>query len=275
MLTYYTIFALFPFAILIVSLTLLFMPPDVLTEAFEMITIAMPGPVSTLLIEQLQRMEQAAAGGFAAVSAAVALYGASRGAVALQTALNEIHGVEESRSWWKVQLTALTVTIGVTLLVIAALALLVVGPAVGHFITYRFGFYDEFEFLWSYSRWLGAGPLVMLVWACMYYFLPNIKRRFRWTLPGAIVAVLLWLAVCRGFIFYADNYATYDKTYGALGVVIVFLTWLWLSCVALLVGGVIDDAIDEVRKQKEPAGQIPSAQAPHAFPVNPPPAKPI
>jgi hypothetical protein len=107
----------------------------------------------------------------------------------------------------------------------------------------------------------------MLVWACLYYFLPNIKRRFRWVTPGAIVGVLLWLAASRGFIFYADNFASYDKTYGALAISIVFLTWIWLSSMTLLVGGEVDDALDELRKQKEPAGEIPQKQAP--FPVTP------
>jgi membrane protein len=268
MLTYYAIFAIFPFAILTVTLTLLVMPPDVLRDAFAMIAIAMPGSVANLLVEQLAAMEQSASAGFAITGAALALYGASRGAVALQTVLNEIHEVKETRPWWKVQLLAIAVTIGVSILILLSLGLLVIGPTAGRWLADHFGLGTVFDTAWNIGRWVGAGILVMLVWACLYYFLPNIRRRFRWVTPGAIVGVLLWLGVCRGFMFYAENYASYDKTYGALGTVIVFLMWLWLSCVSFLVGGEIDDAIDEVRKKKEPAGQIPEEQA-TAFPTTP------
>lgn len=267
MLTYYAIFALFPFAILTVTLTLMFMPPDVLRDAFKLIAVTLPGPVAAFATEQLAKMEQQAAGGFAIAAFLLAVWGSSRGAVALQTVLNEIHEVKETRPWWKVQLVAIGTTLGVSILILTALALLLVGPAVGHWIADKLYLGTVFDVAWTIGRWVGAAILVMLVWACLYYFLPNIKRRFRWVTPGAIVGVLLWLAASRGFIFYADNFASYDKTYGTLGIAIVFLTWIWLSSMTLLVGGEIDDAIDEIRKQKEPAGEIPQKTA--AYPVTP------
>jgi membrane protein len=267
MLTYYAIFALFPFAILTVTVTLLFLPGDVLHDAFQLIAVAMPGTVAAFMLEQLKRMEETAAGGFAIVAFALAVWGASRGAVALQTALNSIHEVKETRPWWKVQLVAIGVTLGVSLLILVALALLLVGPAVGHWIADKLYLGTVFDVAWTIGRWVGAALLIMLVWACLYYFLPNIERRFRWVTPGAIVGVLLWLGASRAFIFYADNYASYDKTYGTLAISIVFLTWIWLSSMTLLVGGQLDDALDELRKQTEPAGEIPRKES--AYPVTP------
>jgi membrane protein len=271
MLTYYAIFALFPFAIFTVTLTLLFMPADVLHDAFELMAITLPGPVSQLAIEHLSRMEQAAAGGFAIGAAALAVWGASRGAVALQTALNQIHEVKETRPWWKVQLIAIATTIGVSILILVALALLLVGPTVGRTLAERFYLGQVFDVAWTVGRWIGAALIMMLVWACLYYFLPDIRRRFRWVTPGAIAGVVLWLAASRGFILYVDNFASYDKSYGALGTIIVFLTWLWISSLALLIGGEIDDAIDELRKEKEPAGEVPvrHREGTAPFPVTP------
>jgi uncharacterized membrane protein YqjE len=156
----------------------------------------------------------------------------------------------------------------VSFLILVALALLVVGPSVGRVIAERFGLGAAFDVAWTVGRWLGAALLVMLVWACLYYFLPNIRRRFRWVTPGAIVGVLLWLAASRGFILYAENFASYEKTYGALGAVIAFLMWLWISSLALLVGGEVDDAIDEIRKQREPAGEVPAPKE-AAYPLTP------
>lgn len=271
MLTYYTIFALFPFAILTVTLTLLVLPPDVLREAFKLVAIAVPGPVAPMLIEQMQRMVQEAGGGFAVGAAALAVWGASRGAVALQTALNQIHEVKETRPWWKVQVVSIGITVGVSLLLLIAMVLMLFGPSVGHLIADRLRLGTAFDVAWTIGRYLGAALLVMLVWACLYYFLPNIKRRFRWVTPGAMAGVALWLLASRGFMFYVDSFASYDKTYGTLGTVIVFLTWLWLSSLSLLLGGQIDDAIDDVRKKTEPAGEVPVTvrEGRGAFPVTP------
>jgi membrane protein len=262
MMTYYVIFALFPFAVFLVTLTLLVLPQDVLDQGFKMVAIALPGDVSSFWVEQLHRLESSAHGGFAIFGFAIAVWSASRGAAALQTALNEIHEVKETRSWLRVQLTAIGITLLVSVLILVALALLIAGPAIGHF------------FDWSYNigRWVVAALLVMFVWACLYYFLPNIKRKFRWVTPGAIVGVILWLLASRGFILYTDLFGSYDKTYGTLGGVIVFLTWLWLSCMALLIGGEIDDALDEVRKEKEgPVGEVPvhQGEGKTAFPITP------
>ncbi len=272
MLTYYAIFALFPFALALVTLTLLVLPGDVLDQGFKMVAFALPGDTSKIALDQLHRLEQAAGSGFAIVGFALAVWGASRGAVALQTALNQIHEVKETRPWWKVQLIAITVTLLVSILAIVALALLLVGPAVGHFLMDRFGLGTAFDVAYSVGRWVGAALLVMLVWACLYFFLPAVKRRFRWVTPGAIVGVLLWLAASRGFIFYTDHFGSYDKTYGTLGGVIIFLTWLWISCMTLLIGGEIDDAIDEIRKAKEgTTGEVPVKQGEGqgAFPITP------
>lgn len=272
MMTYYVIFALFPFAVFLVTLTLLVLPQGVLDQGFKMIAVALPGDVSSFWVEQLRRLEGAAHGGFAVVGFGLAIWSASRGAAALQTALNEIHEVKETRSWLRAQVTAVAVTLLVSVLILVALALLTVGPAVGHFIVDRFGLGAVFDWVYSIGRWLAAALLIMFVWACLYYFLPNIKRRFRWVTPGAIVGVILWLIASRGFILYTDSFGNYDKTYGTLGGVIVFLTWLWLSCMALLIGGEIDDAIDEVRKEKEgPVGEVPVQQGEGttAFPITP------
>jgi membrane protein len=272
MMTYYVIFALFPFAVFLVTIVLLVLPQDVLEQGFKMLAVALPGDVSSFWVDQLHRLESSAHGGFAIIGFTIAIWSASRGAAALQTALNEIHEVKETRSWLRVQVTAIGITLLVSVLILVALALLIAGPAIGHFIVDRFGLGAVFDWSYNIGRWIVAALLVMFVWACLYYFLPNIKRKFRWVTPGAIAGVLLWLLASRGFILYTDLFGSYDKTYGTLGGVIVFLTWLWLSCMALLIGGEIDDAMDEVRKEKEgPVGEVPvhQGEGKTAFPITP------
>ena len=96
-------------------------------------------------------------------------------------------------------------------------------------------------------RWIGAAVLVMLVWAILYWALPDTHAPFRLFTPGAVVGVILWLGVTEVFGYYVQTFASYEKTYGALAAMIVFLTWLWLSNLMLLWGAQINDVLADVR----------------------------
>jgi membrane protein len=173
----------------------------------------------------------------------VALWGASRGASGLITALNSISDLPETRSWWRRQLVAIAVTLAVALLVVLALALLVIGPFVGHFVADRFGLGPAFDLAWEVARWLGAGLLVLVVWAIAYRFLPDTDAPFRVFTPGAVTGVLAWLGLSAAFGEYLARFNSYEATYGTLGTAIIFLTWLWLSNIAILVGAEINDVL--------------------------------
>jgi len=254
MLTYYAIFALFPFLLFVVTLTLLVLPKDVLEQAFRMLAFALPGTVSAFALDQLKHFESAAGGGFAAVGFVLAVWGASRGTAGLTTALNMIYEVDETRSWLRVQLICIGTTLLAALLVLVAFALLIFGPMVGHFLMDRFGLGSEFDLLYGIGRWVGAALLILGVRALLFYALPNLsRRRFPIFTAGSVIGAALWLAASRLLILYTDNFANYDKTYGTLGGVIVFLTWLWISCLMLLLAGEIDVAVEEVRHGRAPA----------------------
>jgi membrane protein len=202
--------------------------------------------------------------GFAIGGAALALWGASRGASALMGALNAMFNKGETRPWWRRQLIAIAVTLGVALAVVVALALLVAGPTVGHWLTDRFGLGGAFDVAWDVGRWVGAGLLVMLVWAVLYKFLPNTRAPFRIFTPGAIVGVLLWLGISYGFGFYLSHFNSYATTYGALGGGIIFLTWLWLSNIAILFGAEINDVLADLRRDTSRAAAVlADERAPH------------
>jgi membrane protein len=243
MMTYFALFALFPMAIFVITIALLVVPQETLSEATSLATRAMPEQVGALISEQVTRMQQAAGGGIAIGSLAVALWGASRGAVSLARVLNDVFDVEETRPWWKIQLTGIAVTLGVGLLLVAAFGLLVAGPAAGHWLMDRFGLGGAFDVFWTIGRWVGAALLVTLIWALLYKFLPDTGAPLRVFTPGAAVGVLLWIGVSLLFALYVQNFGKYDNTYGALGAVMVFLTWLWLSNMAMIAGAEVDDAI--------------------------------
>jgi YihY family inner membrane protein len=226
------------------------LPKDTLYEGITIALVAAPGQLRAMLSEHLNRFVEASNGGFALLGALLAIWGASRGALALGRALNTMHGVKETRGFLRQQLTAILVTLACAVLVIVALGLLVAGPFVGHLIADRFGLGSAFDTAWTIGRWIGAALLVMLVWAILLFFLPNLKRPFRWVTPGAIVGTLIWLGISQLFALYVQNFGKYEATYGALGAVIIGLTWLWMTNFALLLGGEIDDALDDIRREK-------------------------
>ena len=252
MLAYYGLFALFPMMMFVVTVGLLIVPTSALAEATSMATSTLPEQVGQLVLQQVARMQQAAGGGIALGSAALALWGASRGSVSLGRALNRVYGLNESRPWWRIQLTGILVTLAVAVLLVTALGLLVVGPAAGHWLVDRFGLGAVFDAVWTVGRWLVAALLVTLTWTLLYHFLPDRRERFRPVTAGAVVGVAGWIGCTLLFALYVQNFGSYDKTYGALGAVVIFMTWLWLSNLALLAGAEIDDVRRRIRQPAAP-----------------------
>ena len=247
MMAYYAILSLFPMLVFVVALAMLVLPEDTVLQGLSMATQAMPPATREVITAQVHSLMSAAHAGFAIGGAALALWGASRGVGSLMGALNAMFNKQETRPWWKRQLIAIGVTLGVAILVVVALGLLVVGPAAGHWIADRFGLGDAFDVGWNLGRWVGAGLLVTLVWAVLYKFLPDTDAPFRIFTPGAVIGVLLWLGISYGFGLYLGHFNSYTTTYGALGGGIIFLTWLWLSSIALLFGAEINDVLADLR----------------------------
>jgi membrane protein len=253
MMAYYAVLSLFPMVLFVISLAMLVLDASTVQQGVAMATETMPASTRELIAKQVASFMAASNAGFAIGGAALALWGASRGALSLGTALNSIFNKQESRSWVRRNLTAIGVTFGVALLIVVALGLLVVGPTLGHYASDRFGLGNAFDVAWGVGRWVGAGLLVMVVWAIVYRFLPDTHAPFRVFTPGAFVGVLAWVGISLLFGLYLDHWNSYDKTYGALGTGIIFLTWLWLSNMALLFGAEINDVLADFRKHASPA----------------------
>jgi len=253
MMAYYAVMALFPMLVFVMSIALLVLDADTVRMGADMALKAAPESARGLVMTRIDALIAAAHPGFAVVGAALALWGASRGAVSMMTALNAIYDKKETRPWWKRQLIAIAITLGVAVLVVLALGLLVAGPYVGHLLADRFGLGSAFDVTWGIGRWIGAGVLVMIVWALCYKFLADTDAPFRIFTPGAIVGVLMWLGISALFGVYLGHFNSYEATYGALGGAIIFLTWLWLSNVCILFGAELNDVLADFRRKKDPA----------------------
>jgi membrane protein len=271
MMAYYAVLALFPMLVFVLSVALLVLDPSTIREGLGMAMDAVPESARGVIVERVDALISASGAGFAILGAAFALWGASRGAMGLITALNTIFGKKETRGYIKRNIIAIGVTIGVALVVVIALGMLVAGPYVGHLFADRFGLGAAFDTGWGIARWVGAGILVMFVWAVVYKFQPNTDAPFRIFTPGAFVGVLGWLGISALFGVYLGHFNSYETTYGALGGAIIFLTWLWLSNMAMLFGAEVNDVLADLRRERrarEPASP-PLSQPrtrPHAQP---------
>src|SRR3569623_1357529 len=185
MMDYYAVMALFPMVIFVLSLALLFIPADTVRQGLAMVTETMPPSVRDTIADRVQQLISTSGAGFAVLGVAVALWSASRGAVSLMTALNTVYNKKETRSWIRRQLIAIAVTVAVAVIAVIALALLVAGPYVGGWLEARYGLGSLFDTAWNVGRWVGAGVLVMFVWAIAYKLLPNTDAPFRVFTPGA------------------------------------------------------------------------------------------
>ena len=253
MMAYYAVLALFPMIVFIVTIALIAIDPATIHAGVLMATQTLPESARVTLSDFATKLIDGADGGLAIGSALIAVWGASRGAASLGTALNSINRTPETRPWWKRQVIAIAVTVAVALMAVLAMGLLVVGPIAGHFLTGYFGLSGVFDAVWAVGRWIGAGFLVLVVCAVLFKYLPNSTAPFRVFTTGGFVGVLGWIVISLLFNLYLTNFGSYDATYGTLGGAIIFLTYLWLTNICLLVGAEVNDVLSRMRREKAEA----------------------
>jgi len=247
-LTFSSVLALFPFLLFVVAVASLILDPaQVESLTAELYRVA-PRAVADILGERLHALGSGGSPGLLTLGGVGAVWAASGGVVALMRALNAAYDVEETRSWWKVRVLAVLTTLAGAVLSILAAAIAIATPAIANAV--GAGWLTSLVVL---LRIPVAALLMALVLALLYYVLPSAKQRFRLITPGAVVAVLIWLAASIGFSHYVANFGSYEVTYGALGGVIVLLLWMWISSQAILLGAEIN-ALLERGPREAPAG---------------------
>ena len=163
--------------------------------------------------------------------------------------MNRIYEIGEGRPAWKLRPAMFVVTLVlVVLAAVAILALIVSGPltqALGSAL----GLGPAAVLAWRIAKWPILLIVVLVIVATLYYATPNVKQtKFRWLSVGALVAIIIWALLSVAFGFYVANFSSYNKTYGALAGVIVFLLWLWLTNLALLLGAELDAELERGRE---------------------------
>ena len=270
-LTYYGVLSIFPGLLVLVALLgLLGEHPRTTDALLAIVEDVSPGAASETLREPIVGVIQSkgGAGALLGVGLLGALWSASGYVGAFMRAMNVLYEVREGRPFWKLRPLQIAITIlMVLLLALVAIAIVVTGPlakAVGGVV----GVGDAAVTAWSWGKWPFLVLIVMMMLAILYYAAPNVRQPgFRFLTRGAVVAIVLWLVASLLFGLYVANFGSYNKTYGSLGAVVVFLVWFWISNLALLVGAEFDS---ELERRRELAEGLPAEEELQLRPRDPP-----
>ncbi len=260
-LTYYAVLSLFPALIVLVSLVgLAGQSPQTTNTLLDVVGQFAPQETTRQVRGFIDGVVRSGTGALLGVGLLGAVWSASGWVGAFIRAANEVWDVEEGRPFWKTIPLRLAVTVvGLLVTAVTLIGLVVSGPlaeAVGSAI----GLGDTALTVWNIAKWPVLLVLVALMIAALYYVAPNVEHpRFQFVSPGSVIAVLTWVLASALFAFYVSNFGSYNKTYGALGGVVIFLLWIWITNLAILFGAEVNAEIERAREIEKglPPGQEP------------------
>ena len=257
-LAYQVFFSLFPFILFLIAL-LGFLK---LSSFFEWLRqhsqMLLPAEASDQVNRVINELQQEQ-GGLLSLGALVALWTASAAVRATMNALNVAYEVDERRPAWKLYPLSVIYTIGIAAMMIIAAVLLTVGPQAVQWLAQQVGLEQVFVTLWAWLRWPAAFLILTLAVAIIYYVAPNVEQRFRFITPGALFAVLVWIAASFGFSYYVRTFADYNATYGSIGAIIILLLYFFISAAVLMLGAEINSTIE----RHSPEGKKPGERTLH------------
>ena len=233
------IMALFPFLLFAVSLASLVVEPQQIETLISQLSKIAPTQVAEIVSAQIRSLTENKSTGLLTFGALAAIWAASGGVLAISRALNTAYGVKEKRGFFKLRGIAVLTTFLIAGMALLATVSAVVTPIVAHKLGTPLG---------TVVTWLRlpfAAAIMLLLWALIYYLLPDTQKRFVFITSGSVVGVTVWLAASWGFSVYVKNFGSYDATYGALGGMVVLLLWMWISAQVLLLGAEINALVDK------------------------------
>lgn len=249
-LTYYSVLALFPALLALVSLLGLFGQAGQTGQLVEVLSDMGAGSVADTIKGPLEQLTATSSAGVALViGIAGALWSASGYVGAFGRAMNRIYEIQEGRPFWKLRPLMIVITLAAVVLAgLVAVGLVVSGPvarAVGDAI----GLGETAVTIWGVAKWPILLGLAAVVVAILYYATPNVQQpKFRWISLGAVVAIFTWVLASALFGVYVSQFSNYNKTYGSLAGVIIFLLWLWITNLALLFGAELNAEMERGRQ---------------------------
>ncbi|WP_374777400.1 YihY/virulence factor BrkB family protein [Streptomyces sp. NBC_01310] len=264
-LTYYGVLALFPALLVLVSLLGL-AGESATKQVLDNLQKLAPGSARDVITDAVQQLQGHSGVGslLAVVGLVVAVWSASGYIAAFIRTSNAVYDMPEGRPVWTVLPLRLALTVTLMVLACASALIVVFSGSLARQAGTALGIGDTALTVWSIAKWPVLVLLVTIMIALLYWAAPNAKGRgFKWVTPGSFLALAIWMAASAGFAFYVANFASYNKTYGSLAGVIVFLVWLWITNLAILLGLEFDA---EMARQRAIAGGLPEDEEPYVEP---------
>lgn len=256
-LAYFFVLALFPALIFFVSLVA-YLPGDMAAQLVTSSRPFLPDAAVVIVEEQIAKLTAGDTGGILTMGLLVAIWSSSSGLIAVVSTLNRAYDISEARPWWKVRGIAILLTIALTAVVIVGLTLVMAGPWIARAIGEAVGFGSTFVAVWNAGRWPVIFLLVSFAMALIYYFAPDADQDWIWITPGSILSTLLWIAASIGLQTYLSLAGNFNETYGTLGGAMVVLLWLYVTGVAILIGGELNAEIEHASPEgKDPGEKVP------------------
>lgn len=257
MLSFYFLLSIFPLLLFLIALLGIFLQsgPAIQERLNDYLAAIVPNAASALIKTTLGEISRGAGAGKLSVALIFTWWSASQGMFAIVEGLNIAYGVREARPWWKRYLVASGLTIASLVLFAAALLLLIYGELFSVDLASHFGYGDFIAVLWQILTWLLLLAFVLMAFNILYVYAPNVQhRQWHWLMPGTLVGVTIWLLGSYGFKVYLSLFNNYTVTYGSVGAVIILLLWLYLSGIAILVGGEVNSEIEKAAGPAEREG---------------------
>jgi membrane protein len=251
---YYYLLAIVPLLILLLSiLPYLQIDPQ---RAVDFIGTILPSQMASTFEDTIVSVVTTPRGGLLTFGILGTLWSASNAMTAFIEAINQAYDVEETRSFIKLKLMAIVLTLFMLLAVIVALILPIFGGAIIDMITQILSLPPETQILFQVLRWVVSIAVMSVVLAFLYKFAPNKSFPFKEVIIGSVITTVLWQVVSLGFSFYVSNFGSYSATYGSLGGLIVLMLWFFLTGLILVIGGEINAMIHRRKNVKNAPAKV-------------------
>jgi len=254
-LAYYWMLAIFPLAIFLLSL-LPFLPiPHLEAAIMDLLGQALPREAAALFTDVISEVTSNTSGGLLSFGLLFTLWSASSGLYAIMQQLNITYDVKEGRSFWKARGIALLLTIMFLVMIIGAFALVVFGGVVQDWLASFLGQAPLLLGFFAALRWVIIIGLILLGFATIYYFGPDVEQKFHFITPGSVLGALLLIGASVGFSYYVSNFGDYTATYGSIGAVIILLLWLYLAGLVILLGSEVNALLEHYNPEGKDKGE--------------------
>jgi membrane protein len=254
-LAYYFFFALFPALLFLVAVASYFPVERLIDDIFARLGRFAPPEVLMIITDQVRKISEGESGGLLTAGMLITIWSSSAAMTAIIDTLNRAYDIQEGRAWWVVRLTAIALTIGVSLFILVSFALIIVGPTLAERLANELYLGPAFEWTWKILQWPVVFALASVGIAFVYYYAPDAEQDWVWLTPGSVFATTLWLLASLGFKYYVATMGNYTETYGVIGGFMVLLLWFYISGLVILIGAEMNAEIEHASPYGKDEGE--------------------